>query len=306
MDVLAAPKSAIPSSDREFKVAAIKKWKDENASDECQKFAQKMEDAVCICVTFNGSSLRSDDITFIRSPKTALAARLIWSYFCNTEATLYSSFVAQMTFAKFGIVDAINVILADVGPDTNIIICVDELMFVANGLPSPNLSQETGLALSDFGVINYQQQRVHVVMSSVQYNPLKDLQSATQRGFHHIQLPLISKQDCSDILCHLQPSWMTYVELRGNLQAPATAIIQQAIIDCGGLPRLLEDLYYVLRREGTNIDKLTLTGIQDKLWNKSISQTIKMVWHSKLYGALTLICSGNLYEDEELDKYSDC
>ena len=163
-------------------VEAFKKADPENS--ERQEFAKTILESLCIGITFNGISPRSDDVSVMMTdPKEALAMRFLWSYFCDTTSTPWSDFVKRLLVPGLELPQAISWVLAEHQPNTNIILCVDELMLVADGKPAQTLTQEVSLLLNSLAMITDKQPQAHIVMSSIQLNPIQHISTYSKRTF---------------------------------------------------------------------------------------------------------------------------
>jgi hypothetical protein len=292
------------TSEWECKLQAIEGFRQVAESAAREEFASMMMDACSVAVTFNALSPRARDMQIIPNPEEAFAMRMVWSYFCNTTLTEWEDFVATVRLPSIKVKKVVSWILADSKQNSNVIICVDELMLITDGNPSQDLTQEVSNLMFCLGKIIDKEPRVHIVLSSVQCNPLKNISTVSKRGFESLSLPPISSTKSVEIFRILKSNWFKPSEIGGNMGGTVKDVVQQAIIDCGGAPRLLENLYSILTEEEELIGKRTLTYVQERMWKFSVAKNLERAPQGYLRDALIMVCSGIQYSYDVLDKYS--
>jgi hypothetical protein len=194
LDVLAATSYMAGTSEQSTKMRAIEAFQNE-LPDEPKRpdFARRMTEAYSVSVTFGSKSQRRDDVDLIPEASEALAMRFLWSYFCNTTATTWKTFVNRVSLPELDSKDVVRWILEDLPPGTDVIFCVDELMLSGDGKPRQQLTSQVSYVLSSLGAILDAERRVHIVMSIIQCKPLIDMSTLSCRDFFPVCLPRISQ-----------------------------------------------------------------------------------------------------------------
>jgi len=130
--------------------------------------------AVGVCATFNGPSGREFDQEIVPDAEQALALRLLWGYFVDSNVTGWKDFVLNCAgpavAAKVSLSPVLKLVEQDCGPDRHVIVCVDELMLCAGGRPEREVTDTANAILGSFGspvLDNQAFQRVHVAFQAL-------------------------------------------------------------------------------------------------------------------------------------------
>jgi len=139
-----------------------------------REFGERILNAVGVCATFNGPSGREFDQEIVPDAEQALALRLLWGYFVDSNVTGWKDFVLNCAgpavAAKVSLSPVLKLVEQDCGPDRHVIVCVDELMLCAGGRPEREVTDTANAILGSFGspvLDNQAFQRVHVAFQAL-------------------------------------------------------------------------------------------------------------------------------------------
>lgn len=117
---------------------------------------------MAVCITFNSDSPCLWDSESIPNPAMALSVRLLWSHFC--PSTSYDQFACLFTDFQDPSFrgDVIGLLLADAG-DKDIILCVDELMYIdPESTSRDQVTPKVSKVLRELGTYIENHPRIHV------------------------------------------------------------------------------------------------------------------------------------------------
>jgi hypothetical protein len=255
-----------------------------------------------VSVTFNSGSPRGLDQACISDPVKALSVRLLWSHFCPSVS--YAQF-AQMfvNFSCTGFSDnVIKLLLAEAG-DRNIILCVDELMYVdTSSRPRDQVTEAVLSILTVLGTYCETIPKIHTAISRLCANPLSEFSTISGRNIVFATMPRLSDASCIRIAENHVPCWGSTECVGEACLGSVGDVARQFVRDTAGGPRLLQFVIESLR----TADVREPSTILAKVWGFMCKLQYLFGKKEYILGALKMALSGKKYSGQEMDVYSGC
>ena len=265
------------------------------------EFCDQISNAMAVSVTFNSGSPRAADEDLISDPQHAMSVRLLWSHFC--PAVPYKQFAKIFTAfnrPSFSY-NVTELLLAEAG-DRDIILCVDELMYV-DSIPGPRNEVTKGVSdiLGLLGTYCDKESRIHTVVSSLCAKPLSHYNTISGRVVQFVKLPRLSDASCIKIAESQVPtSWLSTECVSEACGGVGGDVARQLVRDTAGGPRLLQFVIESLR----GADVKEPTAIMLSIWE--FMGKLQCLAGIDLLDALKKALSGEQYRGDDIDVYCGC
>ena len=270
-------------------------------------FCDRLKTATGVCATFNSGSKRSKDNQLLPNAGTALAVRAVWGHFFGSDDLMmpYETFAALDGVNGLDLVSALRLIAADCRDEDDeqldIIFCVDELMLAHNGAPQSTLTEAVKDVLSAIEDVLDKLTFVHVIVTSLCYTELHEHLSDTKRPAAAVPMLRLEYAKTVKAVHQAEPNarWLSHEPLVDG--TPRVNLTLQALRDCAGAPRLVEDVVNTLRAHSAEVE--SLEELQGLLWGQSVARTTSSGLKRNLKSALVMALSGAEYPSAELEPF---
>ena len=300
LDVLAAGAGSSTKL-RQAKERLLEDLKALKPAQELVQFCDRISNAMAVSVTFNAGSRRAADQHLISHPEHALSVRLLWSHFCpKVPYSQFAKWFTDFNLAGFS-ENVIQLLQAEAG-DKDIILCVDELMYVDTG-PRPRNQVTAGVSdiLGLLGTYCDEKAKIHSIVSSLCTNPLSKFQTESGRIIQFVILPRLSDASCNKIAESQVPkSWQSTECVAEACGGVGGDVARQLVRDTAGGPRFLQFVIETLR----NNDVKEPSEILLKVWR--FMGNLQSLHEIDLLDPLKKALSGKRYSGKDMDAYVGC